>query len=248
MSKRRDFFKKLAAWGGGAMAGRSALRAQRKPIPVMTPDVPKLPFELVDGVKEFRLTAEPVHKELMPGRPIDVWGFNGSMPGPTIEVNQGDKLRIIFENKLPEITAVHWHGLEVPLAMDGVPGISMDPVQPGGSFVYEFTVHQHGTFFYHSHMPMQEMLGMVGWFIIHPEQDYDPPVDRDYAYVLQEFALLPNNNVPNTLSMEFNWLTMNGKAGPDIIRSCASPASACGCASSTWGWTITPSTCTAING
>jgi len=65
-------------------------------------------------------------------------------------------------------------------------------------------------------MPMQEMLGMVGWFIIHPKQDYDPPVDRDYAYVLQEWAILPNNNVPNTLSMEFNWLTMNGKAGPDI--------------------------------
>jgi hypothetical protein len=100
--------------------------------------------------------------------------------------------------------------------MDGVPGISMDPVAPGGRFVYEFTVHQHGTFFYHSHMPMQEMLGMIGFFIIHPKQPYQPAVVRDYAFILQEWALLPNNSVPNTLSMEFNWLTMNGRTGPDI--------------------------------
>jgi FtsP/CotA-like multicopper oxidase with cupredoxin domain len=212
---RRSFLQRLAGWGAAA-ASAGSLKAQRAPIPVETPDVPKLPWKIVDGAKEFRLIAEPVHKDLMPGRPIDVWGFNGSMPGPTIEANEGDRVRIIFENRLPEMTAVHWHGLEVPIEMDGVPGISMDPVQPGGAFTYEFTLNQHGSFFYHSHMPMQEMLGMIGWFIIHPREDYDPPVDRDYAYVLQEFALLPNNTVPNTLSMEFNWLTMNGKAGPDI--------------------------------
>ena len=212
---RRSFFRRLAGWSAAAASARG-LKAQRTPVLVETPDVPKLPWSMADGAKEFRLRAEPVHKELMPGRPIDVWGFNGSMPGPTIEVNEGDRVRIIFENGLPELTAVHWHGLEVPIEMDGVPGISMDPVKPGESFTYEFTLNQHGSFFYHSHMPMQEMLGMIGWFIIHPSGDYDPPVDRDYAYVLQEFALLPNNTVPNTLSMEFNWLTMNGKSGPDI--------------------------------
>ncbi|MCB9384935.1 MAG: copper oxidase [Bryobacterales bacterium] len=219
---RRSFFQRLAGWGAAAASG-ARLEAQRAPVPVETPDVPKLPWKMVDGVKEFHLVAEPVHKDLMPGRPVDVWGFNGSMPGPTIEVNQGDRVRIVFENKLPEISAVHWHGLEVPIAMDGVPGISMDPVPPGGTFTYEFTVHQHGSFFYHSHMPMQEMFGMIGWFIIHPEQDYEPHVDRDYAYVLQEWALLPNNTVPNTLSMEFNWLTMNGKAGPDITPVLCKP-------------------------
>jgi FtsP/CotA-like multicopper oxidase with cupredoxin domain len=223
MSKdRRSFFRRLAGWGAAA-ASASGLKAQRTPVLVETPDVPKLPWKMVDGVKEFRLVAEPVHKELMPGRPIDVWGFNGSMPGPTIEANEGDRVRFIFENRLPELTAVHWHGLEVPIEMDGVPGISMDPVPPGGTFTYEFTLNQHGSFFYHSHMPMQEMLGMIGWFIIHPREDYDPPVDRDYAYVLQEFALLPNNTVPNTLSMEFNWLTMNGKAGPDITPVLCKP-------------------------
>jgi FtsP/CotA-like multicopper oxidase with cupredoxin domain len=219
---RRSFFTRLAGWGAAA-ASAGGLRAQRAPVLVKTPDVPKLPWKMVDGVKEFHLIAEPVHKELMPGRPIDVWGFNGSMPGPTIEANEGDRVRFVFENRLPELTAVHWHGLEVPIEMDGVPGISMDPVPPGGTFTYEFTLNQHGSFFYHSHMPMQEMLGMIGWFIIHPREDYDPPVDRDYAYVLQEFALLPNNTVPNTLSMEFNWLTMNGKSGPDITPVLCKP-------------------------
>jgi hypothetical protein len=80
--------------------------------------------------------------------------------------------------------------------------------------VYEFTLHQNGTFFYHSHSAMQEMMGMIGFFIIHPKKPYEPRVHKDYGLILQEWALLPNNTVPNTLSMEFNWLTINGKAGP----------------------------------
>jgi len=109
---------------------------------------------------------------------------------------------------------MHWHGFEVPIAMDGVPGVTQDPIPPGGKFVYEFTLHQHGTFFYHSHMPMQQMMGMIGLFIMHPQQPYTPRVDRDFGLIVQEWALLPNNTIPNSLSMEFNWLTMNGKAGP----------------------------------
>lgn len=216
MSRRRQFFKKLAAWGAGAAAAPQLAKPQSANAPFEAPGVGKLPWKLVDGVKEFRLVAEPVRQELLPGRPIDVWGYNGSSPGPTIEVNQGDRVRIIFENKLPEMTTVHWHGLEVPIEMDGVPGVSQDPVKPGESFTYEFTLHQHGSFFYHSHMAMQQMFGMIGWFIIHPAEPYEPAVDRDFGYVLQEYALLPNNTVPNTLAMEFNWLTMNGKAGPAI--------------------------------
>ncbi len=214
--KRREFFRKAAALGAGLIGARRSGRAAEN-LPVQTPHLPKLPWKMVDGVKEFHLVAEPIKHELMPGRPIDVWGFNGGMPGPTIEANEGDRVRIVLENRLPEITAVHWHGLELPIEMDGVPGVSMDPVQPGDKFVYEFDLNQHGSFFYHSHMPMQEMLGMIGWFLIHPRTPYEPAVDRDYAYVLQEWALLPNNTIPNTLSMEFNWLTMNGKAGPDIV-------------------------------
>lgn len=183
-------------------------------VPVETPDVPKMAWRMENGVKVFEIAAEHVRTEFLPGRVVDTWGFNGSMPGPTIEVNEGDRVRFIVENRLPEVFSMHWHGLEVPIEMDGVPGLTQDPIPPGGKFVYEFTLRQNGTFFYHSHMAMQEMLGMIGLFIIHPRKPYTPQVDRDFGLIFQEWALLPNNTVPNTLSMEFNWLTINGKAGP----------------------------------
>ncbi len=194
--------------------------APAKFVPVQTPDLPKLEYTMDNGVKVFNLRAEVVHCELMPkshmgpARKMWGWGYNGSVPGPMIEVVEGDRIRVIFENKLPEPTTVHWHGLEIPIEMDGTPFISQPMVEPGGMFIYEFTVHQNGTFFYHSHGAMQEMIGMVGLFVIHPKVPHSPRVDKDYGIVLQEWALLPNNDVPNTLSMEFNWLTMNGKAAP----------------------------------
>lgn len=129
-------------------------------------------------------------------------------------MNEGDTVRILVENHLPEMFSPHWHGLEVPIAMDGTPGISQDPIPPGGSFTYEFTIHQNGTFFYHSHMAMQEMMGMIGFFIVHPLAAHAPAADRDFGIILQEWMIQPSNTVPNTLAMEFNWLTMNGKSGP----------------------------------
>jgi len=167
-----------------------------------------------NGVKVFHLVAEVVKREFLPGKVFDVWGYNGHMPGPTIEVNQGERVRLVVENRLPEPTSMHWHGFEIPIEMDGGPGISQDVILPGGRFVYEFTLHQHGTFFYHSHMAMQEMMGMIGLFLMHPKEPYPPRVDKDFGLILQEWAILPNNTVPNSLSMEFNWLTINGKAGP----------------------------------
>ncbi|HEY9282091.1 MAG TPA: copper oxidase, partial [Pyrinomonadaceae bacterium] len=183
-------------------------------VPVETPDVAKLPWTMENGVKVFRLTAEVVETELIPGKKMFAWGYNGSVPGPTVEVNEGDRVRFVFHNRLPEATAMHWHGLEVPMEMDGVPFMPHPPVEPGGTFTFEFTLRQNGTFFYHSHMAMQEMMGMIGLFIVHPRRPHAPRVDKDFGLVLQEWALLPNNPVPNTLAMEFNWLTINGKAGP----------------------------------
>ena len=120
----------------------------------------------------------------------------------------------MFDNRLPEPTGIHWHGLELPIEMDGVPGIGQKPVMPGERFVYEFSLHQNGTFFYHPHMAMQEMVGMLGGFIIHPKTPYAPHVDKDYLIALQEYAVLPNSSIPNSMNMEFNWLTFNGKSGP----------------------------------
>jgi FtsP/CotA-like multicopper oxidase with cupredoxin domain len=188
--------------------------AETGSLSVITPDLPCLPFQMDNGVKVFHLVAEPVKRAFLPGYTFDLWGYNGTAPGPTIEVNQGDRVRIIVENHLPEATSMHWHGFEIPIGMDGVPGVCQSPIPPGGRYVYEFTLHQEGTFFYHSHMAMQEMMGMIGLFIMHPKTAYSPKVDRDFGLILQEFAILPNNTVPNTMSMEFNWLTLNGRSGP----------------------------------
>jgi FtsP/CotA-like multicopper oxidase with cupredoxin domain len=234
---RRKFFQNAAFLGTGLFGLRGALSARSpgdqhahhhpssppKPAnqrprgsspPVVTPDVPDLPFELDGTIKVFRLKAEPVKRKIVPFKAIDAWGYNGSCPGPTIQVNQGDRVRIIVENALPESTSMHWHGLEVPIEQDGVPWISQKPIAPGEKYTYEFTVHQEGTFFYHAHSAMQEMIGLIGLFIAHPEKSYSPRVDHDYGIVLQEWAILPNNSVPNTAAMEYNWLTFNGLAAP----------------------------------
>jgi FtsP/CotA-like multicopper oxidase with cupredoxin domain len=218
MSDRRSFFARLAA-AGAAMAAARKATAQPDPdagrnIPVHMPDLTKLPYRMVDGVKEFHLTAEVVHTQFAPGREVDAWGYNGSVPGPLIEVNEGDRVRVVFENRLPEMTAIHWHGLEAPMAMEGSVGLGQDPVPPGGSYIYEFTLNQHGTLFYHSHFAMQEMMGLIGMLVVHPKTPYTPKVDRDFGLVIQEWALMPNNTVPNSMAMEFNWLTFNGKSGP----------------------------------
>jgi FtsP/CotA-like multicopper oxidase with cupredoxin domain len=184
--------------------------------PMITPDVPDLPHEMDGPVRVFRLIAEPVRRKIAPFKTIDVWGYNGSCPGPTIQVNQGDRVRVIFENHLPESTTLHWHGLEIPIAQDGVPFISQKPVPPGGQFTYEFTLHQEGTFFYHAHTAMQEMMGQIGMLIAHPSTPYKPRADHDYGIILQEWAVLPSNTVPNTAGMEYNWLTFNGVSAPAI--------------------------------
>ncbi|OYW12226.1 MAG: hypothetical protein B7Z55_18460, partial [Planctomycetales bacterium 12-60-4] len=113
---RRGFLGRLFA---SAAAPVAAAPSSVAPIPVQTPDLPKLPHKLVDGVKEFTLVAEVIRTSICPGRIMDAWGFNGSVPGPMIEANEGDRLRIIVENQLPEMTGIHWHGLEIPMEVDG---------------------------------------------------------------------------------------------------------------------------------
>jgi manganese oxidase len=228
-STRRAFFQSATIFGTGLLGWNKSLAAEQQPQrrksapsidahrsapPVITPDVPDLPYEMQDATKVFHLIAEPVQRKIAPFKTIDTWGYNGSCPGPTIQIQQGDRVRIIVENKLPESTSIHWHGLEVPIEQDGTPWISQKPIAPGEKYTYEFTVHQEGTYFYHAHSAMQEMIGQMGLFIVHPEKPYRPRADHDYGMVLQEWAVLPSNTVPNTASMEFNWLTFNGMSAP----------------------------------
>jgi manganese oxidase len=234
-TSRRNFFQDAMLFGAGFLGFSKRLSAEASPgsrdeakhrhpstetppakasVPMVTPDVPDLPYERDGAVKVFRLKAAPMKQKIAPYKTIDVWGYNGSSPGPTIQVTQGDRVRIHVENALPESTSMHWHGLELPIEQDGVPWISQKPIPPGGTYTYEFTVHQEGTFFYHAHSAMQEMIGLIGMFVAHPEKPHAPHVDHDYGIVLQEWAVLPNNSVPNTASMEFNWLTFNGLSAP----------------------------------
>jgi manganese oxidase len=214
MSNRRNFFRDALGWGVGLAAVPKLDSAEVPPPAVQTPDVPNLPHTMENGMKVFHLIAEPVARKISPFKTIAAWGYNGSTPGPTIQVTQGDRVRLIVENRLPESTSVHWHGFEVPVETDGTPYLSQQPIPPGGKFVYEFELHQAGTFFYHSHGAMQEMAGMIGMFIMHPKEAYQPRVDHDFGLILQEWALLPGNSVPNTANMEFNWLTINGVSAP----------------------------------
>ena len=232
---RRSFFRSAAVLGAGLISWVDGARAQKNlgssarlrsarrhakeniatpPRMMESPDIPNLPFTLDGGTKVFHLIPEPVKRRIVPWKTLEVWGYNGSCPGPTIQVQQGDRVRILVENRLPESTTMHWHGLEIPIEQDGVPYISQQPIAPGETYTYEFTVHQEGTFFYHAHSAMQEMIGMLGMFIAHPRADHKPRVDHDYGIVLQEWAVLPNSTVPNTAGMEYNWLTFNGVAAP----------------------------------
>lgn len=233
-TSRRNFFQDAVFFSAGLFGLRARLDAAGAPqttnksssrraptnaapranVTMLTPDVPDCPFELDGAVKVFRLKAAPLKQKIAPFKTIDAWGYNGSCPGPTIQITQGDRVRILVENALPESTSMHWHGLEVPIEQDGVPFISQKPIAPGETYTYEFTVHQEGTFFYHAHSAMQEMIGLLGMFIAHPQTPHTPHADHDFGIVLQEWAVLPNNSVPNTASMEFNWLTFNGLAAP----------------------------------
>ncbi len=185
--------------------------------PVIAPDSPTLPFELDNGVKVFRLTAEPVAREFAPGLVVNCWGYNGQSPGPMIEAIEGDRIRILVTNNLPVHTTVHWHGLLLPNGMDGVGGLTQKHIRPGQTFRYEWTIRGHGTYMYHPHFDemFQMGLGMMGMFIVHPKSPREPRVDRDYAIILNEWAVAPGAATPDPTEMTaFNLFTFNGRVFP----------------------------------
>lgn len=192
------------------------LPAGRAYTPVVTPNGSTLPYTMKDGVKEFRLVAEPVKREFAPGMVVECWGYNGQAPGPTIEAVEGDRVRFFVTNNLPERTSVHWHGAILPNGMDGVAGLSQPHILPGETYVYEFTLKQHGTLMYHPHSDemTQIALGMMGFFIIHPRVP-ERRIDRDFAIFLAEWSIPPGASRPNPIVMlDFNTFTFNGRAWP----------------------------------
>lgn len=194
---------------------------------VTTPDVPDLPCILQNGVKYFELIVEPVKREILPGLYINGWGYNGSIPGPTIQVYTGDYVNMRVVNRLPQATSVHWHGLDVPNSMDGVPDVEPSPrIEPGGYFDYHFRItNPPGTHMYHTHVdaPVQQMIGLGGAFII-LSRSQNINIQRDYFLMLQEFTvtgLEMGEVVPGTynldpMSDDFNFFTVNGRCFPYV--------------------------------
>jgi manganese oxidase len=142
-----------------------------------------------NGVKVYRLTASAIRWETSPGVMVEAWSYNGQVPGPQIRVKEGDRIRVVLKNELPESTSIHFHGVELPNDQDGVPYITQPPVKPGETYTYEFTVPNAGSHMYHSHhnAAKQVGLGLLGAFIVAPRQPRAiEQVDVDHVMVLND--------------------------------------------------------------
>ena len=172
----------------------------------------------------FNLTAKAVKWQILPGVRVTAWTYNGTVPGPEIRVPYGQKVRIVVKNELPDPTTVHWHGIAVPNAMDGVPDVTQKPIEPGASFAYAFRAlptaesSRGGTFMYHSHFDedRQVGLGLSAAFVIEPPSK--PAYDLERTILLGEWNLDPqtgDTRPPMQMEGSFpNYFTINGKAFP----------------------------------
>jgi FtsP/CotA-like multicopper oxidase with cupredoxin domain len=169
--------------------------AVMKAFPAKTAGKGNQPFapRIEKGVKVFELTAEKIQWETAPNQKVEAWAYNQQVPGPQIRVREGDRVRVVLHNKLEQSTAIHFHGLELPNDIDGVPFITQPPIKPGATYTYEFTVPEgnHGSHMYHSHhnAAQQVGLGLLGAFLVEPR---DPApiekVDVDYTLILNDGA------------------------------------------------------------
>jgi manganese oxidase len=239
MLTRRGLFTGMGAAVASATVARAALAAlpeivstdtatMRRPLsppngrpyqPVATLNGWTLPWRMRNGIKEFHLVAEPVSREIAPGMRANLWGYNGQSPGPTIEVVEGDQVRIFVTNRLSEATSIHWHGQRLPNGMDGVSGLNQPSIKAGQTFVYEFRAQRSGTFMYHPHADetTQMAMGMMGFWVTHPSDAHALRVDRDYVFLLNAYDISPGSYTPKVSTMlDFNLWTFNSRAFPGI--------------------------------
>ena len=235
MTTRRELLQLMGAGSAGLIAAAAARPLQAQPgsetlprrqgrsaqgyRPVRTLNGWTLPYRLNNGVKEFHLVAEEIEHEFAPGSRARCWGYNGTTPGPTIEAVEGDRVRIFVTNRLKEGTTVHWHGIDLPNGFDGISGLNQPRIEPGETYVYEYTLKQHGTHMYHPHADemTQMAFGMMGLFIIHPRDGEDEPIDRDYAFLLHNWALHPGTYRPDpSVMQDFDLWTFNSRVFPAI--------------------------------
>lgn len=204
--------------GGSAAHGMDAVPDQGVPNATATRGGQPLTPRIENGVKIFELTAAPVKWQILKDVTATAWTYNGTVPGPMIRVTEGDKVRVVLKNNLPEATSIHWHGILVPNAMDGVPPFTQKEIKPGETFTYEFTAKPAGTFMYHSHVETDKQipLGLYAPFIIDPKDTSKRP-DVDVTLMLGEWRVVSGKTYPAMpmSGMEPNYFTINGKAFPD---------------------------------
>ena len=177
-------------------------------------------------IVEISLDTRVASLEVAPGVRTDAWTYNGGLPGPLIRVRRGDRLIVHFSNRLPQPTTVHWHGVQVPIEMDGVPGVSQPPVEPGGSFTYDFVVPDAGLFWYHPHVmsAAQVGFGLYGPLLV---EDPDDPVKvaDELVLVLSDIATDDDGRLHSAdsggvlgalLGREGNHVLVNGRVRPTL--------------------------------
>jgi len=217
---------------GDSMAGHGAAAPMENvPDATATRGGEVLKPRIENGVWVFELETRPVRWEILPGTKVTAWTYNGVVPGPEIRVPYRTRVRVVVKNSLPEPTTVHWHGIAVPNAMDGVPGVTQDPIEPGETFRYEFEAipagrdSRGGTFLYHSHFEedRQVGLGLSGAFVI--EEPDSVAYDVERTVMIGEWNLDPATGVtrpPMEMEGSFpNFFTLNGKSFPatETIRA-----------------------------
>ena len=212
MISRRQFLATGAATAAAAVA----------------PAWPPGPVALADQKPRFVLAAQRAGTVLLekPARLTPVWAYGGSVPGPELRVRRGEAFTVRLQNRLPQQTSVHWHGIRIDNAMDGVAGLTQDAVPPGGTFDYSFSAPDAGTFWYHPHFRSWEQLarGLYGLLVV--EEDEAPAVDRDLAWIADDWRLDVTGHIDEKSFGSLrdashqgrlgNWLTVNGLTEPQI--------------------------------
>ncbi len=202
MLNRREFLKNvggtvvLAALGSPMLAASQIAPPSAKAgddrasVPDVAVDLTSIsvsdPRSEAEPLREFSLTAAVTPVDLGTGEFL-AWTYNGQVLGPEIRVTEGEVIRVAVTNQLPDPTTVHWHGIPLPNAMDGVPGVTQPPIQPGETFVYEFVAWPSGTYWYHPHVGHQLDRGLVGPLIIEPKQE-PGDYDREYTLLLDDWV------------------------------------------------------------
>ncbi|WP_236197226.1 copper resistance system multicopper oxidase [Pseudomonas glycinae] len=207
-TSRRTFVKGLAA--GSLLGGLGLWRT-----PVWALNSPGQINELSGTDFELFIGETPVN---FTGQPRTAMTINGSLPGPLLRWREGDTVTLRVRNRLKDSTSIHWHGILLPANMDGVPGLSFKGIEPGGVYVYQFKVRQHGTYWYHSHSGLQEQAGVYGPLVIDAREPEPFHYDRDYVVMLSDWTDEDPASLMKTLKKQSDYYNFHKRTVGDFIH------------------------------